>query len=288
MPLTLEVLAQMIYAERDARKESLAMVEKHMEWRLVHFTEEFLTRLDGLERRLAAAHDFESHGNAPIASMQATSFAVLEGKLAACEMKLQEVTQRCQHLEAELSKAGHSFQRRAHEAEAALRAAETRIGFLEAEVARSKVVRTQDVIVSGTTQTAVPVTASHGQAVAVDRSVKVEQAPPTTSGQMLLQSPRVPVRSQRAESPIARPVAGTGVPKQPPTHTYPLVGGGFPSRVVPMQQMGWCAPPPSMSTPTTMSPMSSMGSPNSLTSLDRDPRWASPARGRRGRSQMCR
>eukprot|EP00930_Biecheleria_cincta_P011941 TRINITY_DN11512_c0_g1_i1.p1 TRINITY_DN11512_c0_g1~~TRINITY_DN11512_c0_g1_i1.p1 ORF type:complete len:247 (-),score=47.79 TRINITY_DN11512_c0_g1_i1:70-810(-) len=118
---TLQDLAMAIKMERDAREAAMANHQKHLDWRFVHFQEEFTQRIEQVEQRAKHRSPLEASGS------QGCQLA--EGKLAVLEARL-----------AEVHRTGDAFEKRleAHRAEldklARSRLADIQVSLAQAEL----------------------------------------------------------------------------------------------------------------------------------------------------------
>lgn len=144
---TLEDLARAIRLEREAREAALADQQKHLDWRFVHFAEEFRVRLSDIEqRRKAFDEDCSVRGSplndeARVADDQRRHLQ--EGKLAILESRLAEVHRCSDALEAQLEEQREKLRKRddatgrhLREMEAWLARADLRLAGLEAKVGK--------------------------------------------------------------------------------------------------------------------------------------------------------
>lgn len=146
--LSVDDLARLITAEGDARKASLEETQKQLDWRFVHFADEFQRRLDSLEgkfeaqiRHKTAEQDRESNLLPPCESVRRLcpdggasedqQLHLLEGKLAITETRVSEVQRLAKHLEVALEEVRKDSDGRLAEAEAWLKHFDRRLGDAE-------------------------------------------------------------------------------------------------------------------------------------------------------------
>lgn len=107
-PPSLDDLARRIAAEAEARKAALAETYKQLDWRFVHFADDFQRRLEQLEQRLTAP-DASSRRPAPDGAPRVSGggdeprLHRLEGQLALAEARSAEVQRWGKALQEELA-----------------------------------------------------------------------------------------------------------------------------------------------------------------------------------------
>lgn len=153
-------LARLVTAEREARKNALVEAQKQLDWRFVHFAEEFQRRLDGLEGRLGGAGGAatrrsgflseQERASSRLASLDSERLSsagslpegragcdeqqrlhLLEGKVAIAESRLAEVQRWGKAMEAQLASEKDCSARQLQELEAYAAHLERRLGETE-------------------------------------------------------------------------------------------------------------------------------------------------------------
>eukprot|EP00931_Biecheleriopsis_adriatica_P010124 TRINITY_DN111215_c0_g1_i1.p1 TRINITY_DN111215_c0_g1~~TRINITY_DN111215_c0_g1_i1.p1 ORF type:complete len:269 (+),score=66.38 TRINITY_DN111215_c0_g1_i1:48-854(+) len=142
---SLNDLAVAIRMEREAREAAMADQQKHLNWRFIHFAEEFNQRIDQIEQR-TPFEEPSLHGAAPLDSeaFESQRRHLHEGKLVILETRLAEVQRWGDAFEAQLEQQREELRKiavadvrhRLQEVQVWLSRADLRLAGLEAKVGR--------------------------------------------------------------------------------------------------------------------------------------------------------
>eukprot|EP00490_Sorites_sp_Unknown_P005004 CAMPEP_0114676382 /NCGR_PEP_ID=MMETSP0191-20121206/49158_1 /TAXON_ID=126664 /ORGANISM="Sorites sp." /LENGTH=264 /DNA_ID=CAMNT_0001947281 /DNA_START=16 /DNA_END=810 /DNA_ORIENTATION=- len=143
-------LVMAINKEREAREAAMADQQKHLDWRFVHFTEEFKLRIEQVEQRMEGQSMEEpnhfahgSHG-APRGFEASDSQRLHEGKVAFLEARLHEVQSWSNKLEARLEQMQTQQMQQLQEIQAWLNRADLRLSGLEVRIGRHANLQTSE------------------------------------------------------------------------------------------------------------------------------------------------
>mmetsp|Transcript_35301 Transcript_35301/g.76305 ORF Transcript_35301/g.76305 Transcript_35301/m.76305 type:complete len:271 (+) Transcript_35301:45-857(+) len=151
---SIEDLVVAITMEREAREAAMADQQKHLDWRFVHFTEEFKLRIEQVEQRMDGqsleesscfAHASHAASHAASRGFDASdSQRFHEGKVAFLETRLHEVQSWSNQLEARLQKQQVQQIQQLQEIQAWLNRADLRLSGLEVRMGRPANVQTSE------------------------------------------------------------------------------------------------------------------------------------------------
>jgi len=139
---SMQDLVMAINKEREARETAMADQQKHLDWRFVHFTEEFKLRIEQVEQRMEGPRFEEpnpvGHAVHAVHAMPRKSDVslVYDGKVAFLEARVHEVQCWSNQLEARLEQQQTQQIQQLQEIQAWLNRADLRLSGLEVRIGR--------------------------------------------------------------------------------------------------------------------------------------------------------